>query len=310
MGFGSLRGALIKGGLIDPNVFPTGGFGSGLGRLARTLTPLLQTLAPQAAIVAQLVSSNFPPGNPPQALPQALTVSAAADTFGQPGPSLSESEEQQFMALLQAAIERGRVLERRERIKLPPERLISDQSGGIGLRKYIAPLRREPMATDISPSIQPSQEMKEFQWEVFTTAASQSLIAGEFAFFQILVPIDEAWEIMGLTVAPDFATRIVVDLESNAVALDTRVCQVNIVANDIKQLLYVSDGQKGDVAGTPRQDYLGWGEPLPVYGGETLAWFTQTQGGVANIACSLRYRRRPVVKTLNASPVSISATAV
>lgn len=303
------RRVLTEAGIVPEGVRATGGFGSGLRRIAADVAPIVQFVAPVVGSLIKQVTGDFPPGEPPGRLPQ-VPPKTDAQRLGQGAVLLSAADQQRILTALEVAAARSRAVEAVQRVELPRERLISSEAGGVGLQKFIAPLRREPMATDISPSIQPCQEMLEYQWEVFGARGEQNLLANERALFDLLVPAGETWEILGVTIAGDVATRYTMIIVQPGFDTDHRVCAININANDVKQMLYTVDGQKGATGGSLLQDFIGWGEPLSVYGTETLRVFTQDIPAGGTPTCAVRYRRRPKEKSLGVSPVAMVTTAV
>lgn len=298
----SIRQTLIQQGRIDPDVKPTGGFGSGLVRIASGITPILEVVAPGAALAVKILEANFPPGQPPEALPQPVTPTTAAARLGQPGRFLSALEERQLEQVLEGAIAQARANRNQQILRLPSERLISDQSGGTGLRKFIAPLRRQPLATDIVDAIQPCQEMLVFQDEVLTIGTTVAGQMGKVVTFRITVPTNEAWQLDDLSMFILNGDRLVnVSLNRNGVEF---LLVRTIVPGVLKGLIY----RRNELGALERQqDYLP-PEKLRMYAGDLLTIDTAALLVNGNVQLNLMYRRIPLPKLNELSPTPLIGT--
>lgn len=277
-------------GLVDPNVRPTGGFGAGLARIAGDVAAIAAPFIPAAGVIEQLISGNFPPGTPPQKLPRSITLPTPKARLGERPVTISFAEQQRLLQVFAELAQRARTNVARDAARLPPGRLISDQSGGTNLRKFIAPERSNPMAIGIEDQIRPVQELLPFQQETFTIRGSVAGLTGQTVTFTATVPDDEAWQVDHMTMFILNGDRAVVTdiVRNGANFLISRL----VVGGTTTALLY---HRTAGLAGN-QQDYLP-PELMKLYAGDLLRTSTAALLANGTVSLEMTYRQIPLPKT-------------
>jgi len=290
--FGRLARQVVVGtGALAADAPPaSGGFGAGLRRIAGQVAPIIQLAAPQISTLIKLGTGDFAPGTPPGRLPQSITPPTPAARLGEQPVTLSFAEQQQLIAVFARLSAESRRREAVQAMRLPPGRLISDQSGGTNLRKFIAPERSNPMAIDIADAIQPTQEMIAFQQETFTIRGSVAGLAGQTVTFTVTVPRDEAWQVDHMTMFilnGDRAVAVTLIRNANSFLISRLVVQGTSTA----LIYHATAGLAGNA-----QDYLP-PEPLKLYGGDLLETSTAALLANGTVQLEMAYRHIPLPKT-------------
>ncbi len=218
----------------------------------------------------------------------------------QPSPdgNITAAQRTQIINLLELSRQQGIAQGRAASVVRSTTRLSDQDAGGDRLRNYIAPNRRAPALTALAPSIQPTQELREFQWEYFDDGVNVSVNAQQ-ASFTLQTPVDECWEIIWLTGRSSFATTVSVDIVHINNLISQTLARVDMTANLVATmpLLYGGNSERGF---TVASSVVEWnGGPVTMLPGDQLNVLTGSAAPAAahNFSVEIRWRKRPLPKT-------------
>ncbi len=272
---------------------------------------------------AGVSTSGFPAGTPgaEQDALRALAQSAAGSAVGgrvlpggivavqtlsrgiQPAPdgNITPAQRAQIIQLLELSRQQGIAQGRLAGVVRSTSRLSDTDAGGDRLRTYISPQRRAPVLENLNTTIQPVQELREFQWQYFESGVTVPVNAQQ-ASVSIVTPDDECWEVQYLTGRSTFASQTRITLVHTNQVISHNIAVVEMLADitDLKTMVFGDNAQKGITGPTRISEWRL--ERLVMLPGDRLGIITVAAPAAAHtFAVQMRWRLRPLPKTFERS---------